>query len=110
MLDCGVPNWSRELARELSEYGRQVNTYMENMRAARAKAARAFTFLLDRDGTLCRWDASYVADVWWPGKDGEPAQWCRYPLDPLRANVTAITPERARELAGDGADLYADAR
>jgi hypothetical protein len=66
---------------------------------------RRFTFLLDRDGTLVRWDQSYVSDVWWPGK----RVWHRFQLDPFEASVTAITPERARELAGDGPDLYADA-
>jgi hypothetical protein len=124
MLDCGVPNWPPELARELSEYGRQVGEYMENMRAARGNRAaqergegpgtippseRRFKFLLDRDGTLLRWDQSLVSDVWWPADEKGPGQWARYQVNPLVANVTAITPERAQEIARPGADLYAKA-
>jgi hypothetical protein len=109
MLDGGVPNWPPDLARELSDYGRGLREYMENMRAARARTASAFTFLADRDGTLLRWDASYVADVWWPRRAGEQGQWSRLSINPFTANVTAITPERAQELAGADADLYAEA-
>jgi hypothetical protein len=124
MLDCGVPNWPPELARELADYGRQVGEYMENMRAARGNRAaqerrvapetippgdRRFTFLLDRDGTLLRWDQWLVSDVWWPADEKGPGQWSRYQVDPFTANVTPITPERAQELAGADADLYAEA-
>jgi hypothetical protein len=109
MLDCGVPNWPPELASELGDYGRGLREYMQNLRTARAKAASRFTFLLDRDGTLLRWDDSYVADVWWPPPDGEPGMWSRFAIDPFTASVTGITPTRARELAGADADLYAEA-
>jgi hypothetical protein len=64
---------------------------------------RRFTFLCDRDGTLLRWDQSMVSDVFWPGK----GVWTRYKVNPFTASVTVITPERARELAGPDADLYA---
>lgn len=64
---------------------------------------RCFTFLYDRDGTLLRWDQSMVSDVWWP----DARIWHRYQLNPFEASVTSITPQRARELAGAGADLYA---
>jgi hypothetical protein len=94
------------------------------MRAARSSSAvrergevpettpsteRRFMFLLDRDRTLLRWDASYVADVWWPPRDGEPGQWSRLPLNPFTASVTEIAAERAQEIAGPGAGLYAEA-
>jgi hypothetical protein len=104
MLDVGAPNWPPELARELSEYGRQLGTYMENMRAASANATRRFTFLLDNDGALLRQDQSLVTDAWWP----RSRVWHRFQIDPFTASVTAITPERARELAGVRADIYAD--
>jgi hypothetical protein len=66
-------------------------------------ASRQFTFLLDRDGTLLRWDESLVSDVWWPGQ----RVWHGYQVNPFEASVTTITPERAREFAGPGCDLYA---
>jgi hypothetical protein len=75
---------------------------------ARAKAAGQFTFLLDHDGTLLRWDQSYVSDVWWPSKNGEPGQWRRYQVNPFTASVTAIRPERAQAFAGAGCDLYGE--
>jgi len=34
-LEVGAPRWPSELARELSDYGRQLRTYTENVRAAR---------------------------------------------------------------------------
>jgi len=58
---------------------------------------------------LLRWDASYVTDVWWPSRDGEPGQWSPLPVNPITANVTQVTPERAKEIAGPDADLYAEA-
>jgi hypothetical protein len=66
--------------------------------------ARRYTFLQDRDGSLLRWDRSMVSDVYWPGK----RVWRRYQINPFKDSVTAIKPQRARELAGLGADLYAD--
>jgi hypothetical protein len=62
---------------------------------------------MDRDDSLLRWDASYVADVWWPPRAGEPGTWSRTLIEPVTASVTAITSARAQEIAG--ADLYADA-
>jgi hypothetical protein len=101
----------------LGEFQRQRGESARSAPAARAflaeqgvtPAAREFAFLLDRDGTLLRWDRSLVSDVWWPADEKGPGQWARYQVNPIVANVTAITPERARELAGDGADLYAHA-
>jgi hypothetical protein len=73
-------------------------------RSSTLAETRRFTFLEDRDGTLCRWDESFVSDVWWP----DTRVWARYQLNPFEASVTAITPEEAQKLAGEGADLYAD--
>ena len=109
ILEGEVPSWPPELARELSECGRGLREYMENMREARAKAAGRFTFLLDRVVTLLRWDASYVPDAWWHPRAGEPGRWSRLTINPFTASVTAITPARAQELAGADADLYAEA-
>jgi hypothetical protein len=64
---------------------------------------RRFTFLEDRDGSLLRQDQSLVSDVFWP----KGAIWRRYPMNPFEASVRTITPERARELGGPDADLYA---
>lgn len=101
----------------LYEYKRQQRESRRTTAAASAwlaengvtTATRDFTFLLDHDGTLLRWDASYVADVWWPADEKGTGQWHRYGVNPFTANVTAITRERARELAGPDADLYAEA-
>lgn len=115
----GVPSWPPELARELAHYGGMVQEYMANVRAARSRRAareptegseateRRFTYLLDRDGALLRWDKSLVSDVWWPPRNGKPGRWHRYQVDPFVANVTEITPAEAQELAGPDADLYA---
>jgi hypothetical protein len=109
MLESEPPSWPPELASELADHGRGLREYMGNMRAARAKAAGTFTFLLDRDDTLLLWDDSYVADVWWPPRDGEPGMWSRISIDPFTASVTAIRPARAQEIAGADVDLHAEA-
>jgi hypothetical protein len=62
-------------------------------------ATREFTFLLDRDGTLCRWDEWYVSDVWWAADEKRAGEWHRYDVNPFTANVTAITPARGRVVA-----------
>jgi hypothetical protein len=101
----------------LYEYKRQRAGLGRTVAAARAvlaengitTAAGDFTFLRDRDGTLCRWDEGYASAVWRPANDREPGQWHGYPINPFTANVTAITPAEAQELAGPGADLYAEA-
>jgi hypothetical protein len=49
-----------------------------------------------------------VSDLWWPPTNGQPSRWRRYQVNPFTASVTAITPERAQELAGRNADLHAD--